>query len=43
MIAKEWNVPPWIVDQAPWYEVETVLTLLRIESDVAAWKKQAGR
>jgi hypothetical protein len=39
-IAKEWQCPPWVVDQAPWYEVANALDFLRIEGEVAAWKRQ---
>lgn len=30
-IAREWCVPPWIVDAAPWYEVQLALDLMNIE------------
>lgn len=35
LVAKEWHVPPWVVDEAPWEEVEQALALLDIDGEVA--------
>ena len=42
MLARAWGVPPWVVDAAPWYEVQNELQMLRIEQDAARWKAQRG-
>jgi hypothetical protein len=43
MIAEKWHCKPREVDSEPWYEIANELDFMRIERDVAAWKKQAGR
>lgn len=43
MLAEKWQIPPWQVDQAPWYEVALELRFMAIEREVAAWKRQHGR
>jgi hypothetical protein len=32
-----------VVEQAPWFEVANELDFMRIESEVAAWKKLNNR
>jgi hypothetical protein len=37
-IAREWGVPPWVVDASPQGEVEETLALRSIEARVASRK-----
>ena len=33
MVARSWNVPPWVVDDAPYDEVLTELEIMSLESE----------
>lgn len=33
VLAAEWHVPPWLVDEAPAYEVDLALRLMAIEGE----------
>ena len=40
VVAKNWGVPPWVVDEAPIDEVLTELKILELEGEAAEYKKK---
>lgn len=35
-LAKDWCVPPWVIDEAPIGEIEEALAIRRVESEASS-------
>ena len=37
-LADRWRVPPWVIDDVPWYEIDTELQIAAIEAEARAFR-----